>query len=499
MSRSAYKKIITVAFFFTIAVVFMPSKADAACAVSSVAMRPNGVQPTQTGDTDPPTPDDFPGPNNPYRNENTGYGNEGYNDDNPNFPPFVYADVSTSGCTNDSLIFSVKTHVEATDGVEAVLEEIVVVTTNSDYVYMPGHTAHSSSFTVAYRAGDRYCTAEDSVFDCQIFLEIKNSDGQLLFSKGTAQQPTLLYECELPCGPTGANWLFVGVQDFGVSLDAPMGVDLGDFDYFTEGYDQYLAPLPGFTATTTSTLGGFLKGLFTVLVMVAGILAFIMLVLGGITYATADAISGKTSGKEMMLNAVLGLIIALGAWVILNSINPNLASNLSITIPKANFIPRYEPETGVGENVETITLNLVGGGTTTMTACDETKIVPITAFGKTFRIHQGLVTNIQAVEQQWLAMPEDQRYKITSIGGYNCRKVKGTQTWSSHAFGTAVDINPNKNPFTSGPLVTDMPPSFVQLWTSHGWGWGGGWDSVKDAMHFSKYPTAEDGDATISP
>jgi hypothetical protein len=31
-----------------------------------------------------------------------------------------------------------------------------------------------------------------------------------------------------------------------------------------------------------------------------------------------------------------------------------------------------------------------------------------------------------------------------------------------------------------------MPASFRQLFLSEGWGWGGNWNSSKDAMHFSK-------------
>ncbi len=115
----------------------------------------------------------------------------------------------------------------------------------------------------------------------------------------------------------------------------------------TLGHDDYLAPLPGFSSSNTcaeppcSQLGNFLRGLFTLLIVVAGILAVIMIVVGGITYATSDAFSGKSAGKEMMLHAVFGLILALGGWVILNSINPNLASNLGITIPRVSLIDGY--------------------------------------------------------------------------------------------------------------------------------------------------------------
>ena len=33
-----------------------------------------------------------------------------------------------------------------------------------------------------------------------------------------------------------------------------------------------------------------------------------------------------------------------------------------------------------------------------------------------------------------------------------------------------------------------MPKEFVKAFTSEGFGWGGAWKSVKDAMHFSLSP-----------
>ena len=57
---------------------------------------------------------------------------------------------------------------------------------------------------------------------------------------------------------------------------------------------------------------------------------------------------------------------------------------------------------------------------------------------------------------------------------------------SFHAFGTAVDINSNTNPFrTDNLLITDMPSWFVRAWTDAGFCWGGNWRDLKDPMHFS--------------
>lgn len=68
----------------------------------------------------------------------------------------------------------------------------------------------------------------------------------------------------------------------------------------------------------------------------------------------------------------------------------------------------------------------------------------------------------------------------------NCRKTTGGTSWSAHSWPAAIDIDPERNPYSSsGRLITDMPPEFVSCFTDEGFGWGGNWSSVKDAMHYS--------------
>jgi hypothetical protein len=89
-------------------------------------------------------------------------------------------------------------------------------------------------------------------------------------------------------------------------------------------------------------------------------------------------------------------------------------------------------------------------------------------------------------------------------GSFNCRPVRGATTYSQHAYGLAVDVNPFQNPYVKGDLVlpelagayTDRSwkrpgmilPSgpVVQAFASIGWTWGGTWHSLKDLQHFSQ-------------
>jgi len=75
-------------------------------------------------------------------------------------------------------------------------------------------------------------------------------------------------------------------------------------------------------------------------------------------------------------------------------------------------------------------------------------------------------------------------YTIKSLGGYVHRQSRGSKKWSYHASGVAIDINPAENPYQE-TFESDMPSNTSTIAKKYGLGWGGDWNSVKDAMHFS--------------
>jgi D-alanyl-D-alanine carboxypeptidase len=76
-------------------------------------------------------------------------------------------------------------------------------------------------------------------------------------------------------------------------------------------------------------------------------------------------------------------------------------------------------------------------------------------------------------------------YQINDLGGYKDRDIRNQPGKKSiHSYAAALDINSATNPLGS-QLKTDMPGNIGQIASDLGLGWGGGWKSVKDAMHFS--------------
>jgi D-alanyl-D-alanine carboxypeptidase len=91
-----------------------------------------------------------------------------------------------------------------------------------------------------------------------------------------------------------------------------------------------------------------------------------------------------------------------------------------------------------------------------------------------------------------------------NTSAFNCRVVEGTNRWSEHAYGRAIDLNPIENPYVSASGTTSHRASrpylqrtpsrpgmaveggvLVLAFDAVGWSWGGRWQGVKDYQHFS--------------
>ena len=89
---------------------------------------------------------------------------------------------------------------------------------------------------------------------------------------------------------------------------------------------QPLEPLPSPSGipVNSSDLGQYLQNIIQLIIGIAGVLAVIMIVLGGVQYLSTDAINQKSEGRKKIGNALWGLLLAALAWLILNTINPKL-------------------------------------------------------------------------------------------------------------------------------------------------------------------------------
>ncbi|MGW6004498.1 M15 family metallopeptidase [Oerskovia enterophila] len=97
---------------------------------------------------------------------------------------------------------------------------------------------------------------------------------------------------------------------------------------------------------------------------------------------------------------------------------------------------------------------------------------------------------------------DDASMAADNTSAFSCRPVAGTDRWSEHAYGRALDLNPVENPWVSGDAVE--PPAgaefasrpavagviapddaTVRAFLAAGWQWGGYWTGPVDYQHFS--------------
>ena len=96
---------------------------------------------------------------------------------------------------------------------------------------------------------------------------------------------------------------------------------------------------------------------------------------------------------------------------------------------------------------------------------------------------------------------DDESMAANNTSAFNCRYRGSGTTWSEHAYGKALDLNPVQNPYVyrgiadppAGQRYVDRSPLRKGMVTravrralaAVGWEWGGDWRGVKDYQHFS--------------
>lgn len=108
-------------------------------------------------------------------------------------------------------------------------------------------------------------------------------------------------------------------------------------------YQTLVSDLPGIGKTVSAgDFSGYLNAAFKIGIIVAILLAVVMLVIAGIEYMGSDSFFSKESAKKKIYDAIGGLILALGIFLFLNTVNPDLVKlnlNIQHTAPAAKNIP----------------------------------------------------------------------------------------------------------------------------------------------------------------
>lgn len=117
-------------------------------------------------------------------------------------------------------------------------------------------------------------------------------------------------------------------------LIVALGIIVGGMSLVASAAPAYAACTAGSSAVDCATAGysdsggssnsgvnfqGFLKKIINLLLYILGAIAVVMIVIGGIRYTTSNGDSGATkSAKDTIMYAVIGLVVAVMAYAIVN-------------------------------------------------------------------------------------------------------------------------------------------------------------------------------------
>ena len=110
---------------------------------------------------------------------------------------------------------------------------------------------------------------------------------------------------------------------------------------------QPLAPITGITDQPSTDLGSFISNIYDVSIGIGVVLAIVMLTISGLQYSSSVIPAVKGKAKKTMLGAVLGLLLLLSSYLILNTINPDLTVlevDLETATTTLEDLPRTQEE-----------------------------------------------------------------------------------------------------------------------------------------------------------
>jgi hypothetical protein len=87
-------------------------------------------------------------------------------------------------------------------------------------------------------------------------------------------------------------------------------------------------------------LNEYIPFAFNLLIALAAVAAVFMIVWGGIEYMTTDSWTGKSAGLSRARNAIIGLLMVLGTYLLLRTVNPKLVDLTGSIVPRADNLPQ---------------------------------------------------------------------------------------------------------------------------------------------------------------
>lgn len=283
------------------------------------------------------------------------------------------------------------------------------------------------------------------------FLKVHAEAGtcKTTYKSGQVTQPIVdRAECQtspLPADVASRSFIPGGAAPLPSGGSAPTTTTPPSKDYLL------LQPLPNpaggglfskFDSKGENKIGEYLNLILKIFIGISAVLAVIMILRGGIEYMTSELISSKEEGINHIKGALLGLLLALGAWLLLNTINPSILSTDMKNIGVVEVDVTLMPET---ESADTAVLSDEGAPSGPTSGCPE-------GIGRTtngISVCNNLVSKINAM----IIAAKNASPSCVLVGGGHRSKASQIALRVKNCAGNTTDRNPNPacNPMTALP------------------------------------------------
>lgn len=217
-----------------------------------------------------------------------------------------------------------------------------------------------------------------------------------------------------------------GADDIAVQLQIPVGTA-----------KSFTVCTADDASLSCNGLAEYIVAIYRWVIGLAAVLAVLALTWGGVQWMTSGGDSGKIQeGRKVMINAIIGFLLALGSYTMLYAINPDLVQFSPISIPKIQKIDLdLEPvESEVDEPIS------FSGTGTTYSGLPHLSLSPGAKADLETPgiIDPKMISFLNKLDK--IAEETGILYHISLNRGHSIH-VKGTNRKSQHKFGTAVDIS----------------------------------------------------------
>jgi hypothetical protein len=123
-------------------------------------------------------------------------------------------------------------------------------------------------------------------------------------------------------------------------------------------YEPLAGSIPGVTEAISDSgegIGPYVQQMYVLIISLSIVLAVVMFIWNGFKYATSDILPVKSDAKEGLKNVILGLLLVLGAYLILFTVDPYLTRfEFGANLPPATNGTSTPPDPTAVPNCDTV-------------------------------------------------------------------------------------------------------------------------------------------------